>query len=101
MTLKKTQIQRDVYYMLRDVDEESAQQMGVEFESIDEKGKRAMRWVHAKHLGKYLFELLTLQAMVQIPNHNSNAAMTGPGGGPPHTHPSNMGPISHKRGKII
>jgi len=100
MPLKKSHIQKDIYDMMLAEEEEIAKQINADTD-LNTGQKRAVRWIHAKHLGEYMFKLLTIDARINIPIHQSNIAMTGPGGGPPHVHTSNMGPIRHDRGRIV
>ena len=94
-----------MYDAMLKADTEVARQLGVTIEELNTGQKRAMRWAQAKSMGEYLFVMLTTQAEVDLdktgPNHGIPASQTSVGGSPPHIHTSNVGPISHKKGKFI
>jgi len=105
MGLKKSKMQKELYDTMLAADTDVAKQLGVAISDLDTGQKRAMRWSHAKAMGNYLYTMLTTQAEVDLdkqgPNHGIPASTTGPGGGPPHVHPTNQGPITHKKGNFI
>ena len=86
---------------LEDSDKELAADLGIPEKDFNNPQKKKERLSMATTIATMIFKVLTEQAEIELPDHPSNMAQTGPGGSPPHPHSTNVAPVPHDIGKII
>lgn len=94
---------QDLFNELEAADRQLAARLGLNFErDVNTPQKQSERLTIAQAFANMMFKTLTQYAVVVVPAHQSNAAVTGIGAGPgSHTHSTNQPPIAHKNGKLI
>lgn len=101
MGLNQTSMINQLNKAMEDSDRKMAADLKIPFDQVNNPQKIAERLGMATTMATMMFEVLTEQAEIEIPEHPTAVAMTGIAGSPPHPHPTNIAPIPHIIGKII